>query len=231
MKPFAVQMLLVIATLTFAGQAHGNHPGEKLDERMSKLEQYFQAIDAPAPGFALADAKGEPAKLADLGDSILILHFIYARCPHVCPLHAEKVAEVQSLLNQSPMKDFVRFITVTTDPESDTPDVMNAYGQQHGLDPYNWHFLTKQPSQPDDVTRRLAQDYGLEFTQTEENLQMHGVVTFVIDRNGRLAAKFHGLEFDPLNIVLYVNGLLNKASSHDTRKEPTWWETLWAVFE
>lgn len=231
MKRFAFHILLVVAALAFAGDAYGDHPGEKLDEKMSQLERYFQAVDEPAPAFALANAKGNPATLADFGDKILILHFIYARCPHVCPLHAEKVAELQSLLNQSAMKDLVRFVTVTTDPEHDTPDVMESYAGQHGLDPHNWLFLTKQSDQPDDMTRRLARNYGLEFTQTEDNLQMHGVVTFVIDRNGRLAAKFHGLDFDPLNMVLYVNGLTNKASSHDTRKEPTWWATLWAVFE
>jgi protein SCO1 len=124
-------------------------------------------------------------------------------------VHSELIARVQGMVNDTPMKDMVQFLTVTTDPADDTADVMKAYGDAHGLDASNWMFLTTKPGQPDDTTRKLSEGYDVRFDPLEGGQQMHGVVTHIIDRDGRFAAKFHGLRFDPLNLVFYINGLTN----------------------
>lgn len=126
---------VLFAVLALAAPALANHPGDNLDEVMGGKEEYFQAIDKPAPPFALRDARGDAVTLDAFSDKVVILHFIYTGCPDVCPLHAEKLAEVQAMINQSPMKDMVQFITITTDPVNDTPEVLEAYGPAHGLDP------------------------------------------------------------------------------------------------
>src|SRR3546814_15210714 len=74
---------------------------------------------------------------------------------------------MQAMVNQTPMNDQVQFITITTDPANDTPDVLREYGLAHGLDPVNWAFLTTAPDQPEDATRRLAEAYGHRFDKTE----------------------------------------------------------------
>ena len=206
-----------------------DHPGADLDARMTEKETYFQAIDELAPGFALADAEGNPVRLSDFADKVVVLHFIYASCPDFCPLHAQKVAEIQGMINDSAMKDLVQFVSVTTDPKNDTPDILREYGRWHGLDPANWVFLTTQADQPDDTTRALARDYGLEFTMSaDSDAQMHGVVTHVIDRGGRLAAKFHGMEFENVNAVLYINGLLNNAQDGESHRG--WFDSVRDLF-
>jgi protein SCO1 len=48
---------------------------------------------------------------------------------------------VQDLINQSPMKEHVQFVSITTDPSRDTPDVLRDYGRAHKFDPVNWEFL------------------------------------------------------------------------------------------
>ena len=132
---------------------------------MFEMEPYFQAIDAAqAADFELQDSEGYPVRLSDFSDKVVILHFIYANCLDICPLHAEKIAAVQASINDGPMKDLVQFISITTDPVNDTPDVLRDYADQHGLDPSNWVILTKRPDQSDDATRLLARKYGLEFT-------------------------------------------------------------------
>lgn len=221
-----VAAVAAAALLAFATPALAHHPGTNLDEVMGDKEKFFQVIDQPAPGFDLVDAGGEAVGLADFADRIVVLNFIYAGCLDVCPLHSEKIAQVQDLLNQSPMKGMVQFITITTDPERDTPEILRGYGETHGLDPSNWIFLTAPSGEPEDATRRVAKAYGLEFTQTDDGQQMHGVVTHVIDRGGRLAAKFHGLRFEPLNLVLYLNGLINNANAAEAPTEKGWLEQL-----
>ncbi|TIP25762.1 MAG: SCO family protein [Mesorhizobium sp.] len=193
--------------------AYAHHPGADLDRLMGSEEKYFQAIDAPsAPRFELADAEGNSVRLSDFSDKVVVLNFVFASCTDVCPLHSDLIARVQAMVNETPMKDMVQFLTVTTDPAADTPEVMKAYGEAHGLDPSNWTFLTTREGEADDATRRLSEEYNVRFDPLEGGQQMHGVVTHVIDRGGRFAAKFHGLRFDPLNLVMYVNGLTNSVN-------------------
>lgn len=223
MRSFRTLLATVFAALAFAAPASAHHPRTNLDEVMGDKEKYFQTIDKPAPSFELADAEGRSVRLSDFADKIIVLHFIYASCPDVCPLHAEKIAEIQTLIKDTPMKEMVQFVTITTDPANDTAEVMKGYGPAHGLDPSNWIFLTKQVDQPEDVTRKLAGEYGLKFVETNDGLQMHAVVTHIIDRGGRLAAKFHGLRFEPVNMILYINGLTNAQAP---KRDRSLWERV-----
>jgi protein SCO1 len=202
------------------------HSLGELESELADREKYFQPVDKRGPEFTLEDAEGRAVALQDLRDKVVVLHFVYASCPDVCPLHAERIAKVQEMVNQTPMRELVQFVTITTDPEHDTPKVMRDYGPAHGLDPANWTFLTSGPDRPDDTTRRLAERFGHTFTQTEGGYQIHGVVTHIIDREGRWQANFHGLEFDPVNLVLYVNALVNEAGEAHAHQTQSFWETL-----
>ena len=174
-------MLFVAAT----GFAHGHSIGD-VEDMLGEQEKYFQTVDKPAPDFALRTADGRAVRLADLRGNAVVLNFVYTSCPDICPLHAERIAETQHLVNDTPVRDRVAFLTVTTDPSNDTPDVMRYYGPAHGLDPANWTFLTTAQDEPEDATRKLAEAYGHKFAKTEDGYQMHGIVTHVIDTHGRL---------------------------------------------
>jgi protein SCO1/2 len=216
--------------LSFPIAVQADHPGADLDVRMHEKEKFFEIVDKPsAPSFELADANGNLVHLSDFSDKIVVLNFIFASCAGVCPLHSERIAEIQKMINTTPMKDRVQFISITTDAAHDTPDVLKTYGSAHGLDGSNWMFLTKRPEQGEDATRQLAQAYGLRFEPLKDGQQMHAVVTHIIDRNGRFAAKFHGLKFDPVNAVLYVNGLTNNHGAI-TEREPGWWQSVKELF-
>ena len=172
----------LLVALSIATPAIAHHPGENLDEAMGDKEQFFQKIDEPAPPFDLADADGNPVRLSDFADKIVVLNFVFASCTDVCPLHSELIADVQSKINVTPMKDMVQFITVTTDPDVDTADVLRSYGEEHGLDPSKWTFLTARTGDPEATTRDLAEAYNVRFNPLDGRQQMHGVVTHVIDR-------------------------------------------------
>src|SRR3546814_742377 len=78
-------------------------------------------------------------------------------------------------------------ITITTDPVNDTDDVMGDHSPADGPDPTNWTFLATVPDWPADATRRLA--YGHTFSKTGEGYQVHGVVSHVVDKQGRWCAR------------------------------------------
>jgi protein SCO1/2 len=185
------------------------HSPESLQQDLFTKEEYFQIKNESAPDFALEDAKGKSVALGNLRGKVLVLHFVYTRCPDVCPVHAQKIAEIQKMVNITPMREQVQFITITTDPQNDTPQVLHDYGPLQGLDPINWIFLTRRKGDPEDTTRRLAERFGHGFDKVKDGLQMHGIVTHIIDHEGYWRGNFHGLRFSPTNLVLFVNALVN----------------------
>ena len=228
---FASVLASVIALAMATGApAADAHSLDELEAELADRERYFQAVDEVAPAFTLADADGATVRLADLRGKVVVLHFIYASCRDVCPLHAELIARVQDMVNQAPMADSVRFLSITTDPRNDTPDVLRGYGPAHRLDAANWAFLTIPAGASEDATRRLAQAFGHRFEHTGDGAQVHGVVTHVIDREGRWRANFHGLRFDPLNLVWFVNALVDDVHGNGRPEPDGFWDRLRRLF-
>jgi protein SCO1/2 len=126
---------LAIAVAMAAAAPVLAHSLEEVDQGLRDKEKYFQPVDSEAPGFSLQDATGRTVSLSGLRGKVVVLNFIYTNCPDVCPLHAERIAELQTMINQTPMKAMVAFVTITTDPQRDKGAVLSDYGQAHGLDP------------------------------------------------------------------------------------------------
>jgi protein SCO1/2 len=221
-------LLVLAAALVFTDRAAA-HSLQEVEADLVSKEKYFQPADSEAPGFDLQDATGKDVKLSGFKGKVVVLHFIYTNCPDTCPLHAEKIAAIQQIINISPMKQLVQFISVTTDPKHDIGKVLTDFGENHGLDPVNWTFLTARPDQPENITRDLAKAYGVEFKFMDNGEQMHGVLTSVIDQGGRLRGRFHGMEFQNISLVLFANALVNIASEHHGTASPGLWSrfTSW----
>ncbi|CCF00538.2 putative cytochrome C oxidase (plasmid) [Sinorhizobium fredii HH103] len=217
---------LAIATLVALIAPAAAHSLEEVDQDLRDKERYFQAFDSEAPGFSLQDAGGRLISLDSLRGKVVVLNFVYTNCPDVCPLHAERIAEIQKMVNQTPMKEMIEFVTITTDPKHDIGPVLRDYGAAHGLDSKNWVFLTSAPDKPEDTTRKIAEAYGLKFTEGDDGMQMHGIVTHVIDQDGRLRARFHGLKFEPVNLVVFVNALTNRTQKPHPHPQPGFWVKL-----
>jgi len=225
MSTFAMRLTYALALVAaFSGPVMAQSL-EEVEETLQGREKYFQSVDLDAPGFTLQDSESHRVGLADFHGKVVILNFIYTHCPDVCPLHIERLVEIQQMINASPMKEQVQFVTITTDPKQDTPQVLRDYGASHGLDKVNWALLTTKSDQTEDSTRRIAEAYGLKFTEAD-GMQMHGVVTHVIDQDGRLRARFHGLKFEPVNLVVFVNALVNKIQKPHPHGQPSFWDKV-----
>ncbi|HEY6508341.1 MAG TPA: SCO family protein, partial [Vicinamibacterales bacterium] len=83
-------------------------------------------------------------------------------------------------------------LTMTFDPERDTPEVLAEYGARWGANPAVWHFLTGAVPE----VRRVSGLFGVEFFP-DEGLLNHTVRSAIVDRNGRLAANVEGNRFTP----------------------------------
>jgi len=185
------------------------HSMEDVEATLNEKERYAQFVDQPAPPFELTDSDGNTVSLADLKGKTVVLNFLYTRCSEACPLHMNLIRQLQTGVEEERLSEEVVFITIATDREdvAGTRKNMRAYGENFDLKPGNWHFLYRARAEPPGLTSELAQAYGVRFTDTGDGVQVHGVVTHVIDPEGRMRARFHGLKFQPEHLVTYLKAI------------------------
>jgi len=91
------------------------------------------------PDFALTDQSGRPVRRGNLEGKVWIASFIFTNCPDECPLMTSDMARLQSDLAH--MADF-RLVSISVDPEHDTPVVLSQYAERFNANPDRWFFLT-----------------------------------------------------------------------------------------
>ena len=132
--------------------------------------------------FELIDQNSRTVRLSDFRGKVVAIDFIYTRCPlpDVCPRLSANFA----LLQKRFAGREVMLMSITVDPEFDTPAVLAEYAKRWGADERGWRFLTG------DVARVAAQ-LG-EVYWTDEGSIGHNSVTSIVGRDGRLAAAVTG---------------------------------------
>jgi protein SCO1 len=155
-------------------------------------EELRLPVIGPAPEFSLTSQDGETVTLEDFRGRALAVTFIYTACPDYCPMLTAKMVGVQDDLGD----DFgarVAFVSITVDPELDTPEVLRHYALVHGADLQGWAFLTGEPEAIAEVTR----NYGV-FAQKAVGGEIdHTFLTSLIDPEGILRVQYMGVRFDP----------------------------------
>ncbi len=101
---------------------------------LEKLDVYGEV-----PDFALTERSGRRITRADLMGRIWIANFIYTQCTETCPLQSAQVARLQA---EFAGEEDLRLVSITVDPERDTPTVLSRYAERYGADPVRWLFLT-----------------------------------------------------------------------------------------
>lgn len=89
-----------------------------------------------------------------LKDRIVLLNVIFTSCSDACPLVTRKLREVRDAMGDS--ADEVYFVSLTSDPQHDTPAVLEAFAARHGAEDPNWIFLTGSQADMDLVLGRLG---------------------------------------------------------------------------
>jgi protein SCO1/2 len=157
----------------------------------------------PAPDFALTDQAGGPFARADLDGKAVLMDFIYTNCPGPCPILSRNLVTVQKSLAPE-LQERVWFVSVTLDPETDTPEVLRAYAKKHGMDLSNWSLLTGDTPNVDEVVK----SYGVGSVRAADGVTIdHRVATFLIDPKGRIARRYLGLQHSPERMAADLSDL------------------------
>jgi protein SCO1/2 len=139
----------------------------------------------PVPDFAFTTQEGTREKLSDLRGKVVVLTFIYTRCPlpDFCPLMDRKFAELADRVGAVPGRaESVRLLSLSFDPEHDTPDVLREHAKVQGAKPPLWTFAVASHAE----LAKVAPALGLTYGPTGKEI-VHNLSTAVIDPEGRLA--------------------------------------------
>jgi protein SCO1 len=159
----------------------------------------------PAPTFALVREDGTRLSLEALRGKVVAVTFIYTSCADTCPLLTAKMATVQSRLGAE-FGPKVAFVSISIDPERDTPSVLKRYAAAHGANSAGWAFLTGTAAEIKEVARR----YGVFARRTDRGDVDHTFLTSLVDRAGALRVQYMGVRFDPDEMLRDLRSLLRE---------------------
>ena len=142
-------------------------------------------VGSELPDFRLIDQNGRAITRADLRGKVAAVDFIYTRCPlpDVCPRLSANFAALQRKFLPRLGADLV-LLSVTVDPDYDTPAVLLDYAKRWRAETQGWRFLTGEVS---GIAAALGEVYW-----TDEGSIGHNSITSIIGRDGKLAAMVDG---------------------------------------
>ena len=172
----------LLSLTSFPAPALSHFPGPP-----KKGEAARKVVRIPAPDVTLVDQQGKTFHLRDLRGKVVLVTFIYTTCPDACPLLTAKLTSIQRNLKENNQSD-VYLLSITTDPEVDTPQVLKSYSQRYGADLHNWAFLTGDKAN----LAKAWSGFGVTVIKRAKGLIQHTSLTTLIDRQGARRIDYYG---------------------------------------
>lgn len=170
----------------------------------SRLERLAQA-----PQFTFTAQDGTTVSTADFKGKIWVANFIFTRCAGPCPLMTSRMAEVNQALGKKATD--VELVTITVDPEYDTPEVLKEYGDQVGASPDRWKFLTGPKDQIETV---VMKGFLQALSREPSGVPIHSTRFVLVDRDGWIRGFLDGNDPElPQKLLMDIGDLLRESPS------------------
>jgi protein SCO1/2 len=150
------------------------------------------------PNMALWDQSGRLVMKKDFLGHPLALNFIFTSCrvARMCPASTSSMKQLGDALAKLPGAANVRLLTITFDPETDSPGILRTYADGYGIDHERHRFLTGDAGQIKDLMRH----YGIQ-TLRDDGTIVHNAALIVISPEGRITYRSEGASFDAEDVA------------------------------
>lgn len=139
--------------------------------------------------FTLTNQAGQPFSSASLRGQVWVADIIFTRCAGPCARMTRRLAELQAAV---PAAQPLRLVSLTTDPDHDTPEVLDRYARRFNADPARWQFLTGSKPQIAQAAMRslklTAEPKKPGEMENPNDLFIHSTILVVVDKQGRARA-------------------------------------------
>jgi protein SCO1/2 len=148
----------------------------------------YREVGEVAPDFTLLDQEGRTVSMNRFRGKQVVVNFIFTRCPiaTMCPAATLRMMALQKAAREAGVAD-LELVSISLDPEYDTPGVLRDYAAVRGIDTANFSFLTG----PDAAVRQLLAQLGV-IREFADNTIKHSLATLLINPQGRIAYRADG---------------------------------------
>jgi protein SCO1/2 len=155
-------------------------------------------VGAMAPDAVLLDQDGRVRRFSEWRGKTVAVTFVYTRCPlpDFCPLMDRNFAAVQRALAAEPsLAERVHLLSLSFDPDHDTPKILHAHAQRVGSDPHLWTWLTGER----DAVAAFALAFGVSTIRDDKSPEeiVHNLRTAVIAPSGKISSILTGHDWTP----------------------------------
>lgn len=159
-------------------------------------------IGAQMADYSFLDQDGQKVRLSSYAGDMLAITFVFTRCPvpEYCPRMMRNFDAVAQRLQNGGAENW-RLLTVSFDPDYDTPEVMKAYGDRFGQSNSQWQLLTTDGG---DTIESIAGDVGLKYGEVD-GTYLHNLRTVVLDEERRIQKVFTDENWDPEELFNLLN--------------------------
>ncbi|MDO8445843.1 MAG: SCO family protein [Deltaproteobacteria bacterium] len=164
-------------------------------DQKSSLSKSEDAIGRNISDYRLIDQDGKEFNTSEFAGKPFVVSFIYTSCIHICPTITLNLSNAVKQKEKQFGKDF-RFLTVSFDPERDTPQKLKEFGSNFTKDFAHWKFATADK----ETIERMAGDFGFFFKKEGDHFQHINVVS-VVDANGNILTHVYGIDFKPDQVL------------------------------
>ena len=167
------------------------------------------AIGDQIPDAALIDQTDRRRTLSEWKGTPLLVTFIYTQCPlpNFCPAMNRNFAAIQrSLAADASLKGRLKLVSISFDPEHDTPAVLAKFAAKHDTDPAVWTWLTGDRV----TTDRLAAKFGVSLIRASASAAdvTHNLRTTLVDADGRIVKTYSGADWTSSTVLSDLRGIL-----------------------
>ncbi len=159
------------------------------------------------PDFLLIERSGRKVSLADLKGKVWVGQFFYTECRDICPLTVPQIGLIHlEYLNDTEFRSNIRLVSITVDPEHDTPQVLAKFAERFSADPELWLFLTGDKA----AIYRLAQQgfkLGIGEQENPEEVKkktgeekdiFHSSRLILVDRKAQIRGYYSGIDAEAM---------------------------------
>ena len=181
--------------------AHKPEPPGRGSPPVERREIYHRS-----PRLDLVTQDGTPLSLRDLKGKVVLVTFFYSTCPDVCPLLTAKFAVIQRRLKEKGLDRAVHLLSITVDPEIDTPPVLKEYARKYGANFASWAFLTGSRS----ALEQTWNDFGVVAVRGSKGDIDHTAMTILLDPQGRQRLQYIGFGWLEEDVIRDIEVLVQE---------------------
>lgn len=149
------------------------------------------------PDFALTDQNNKKITNKDMLGKVYLVEFFFSSCPTICPVMNSNMRAIEDEINNPEFG----IVSISIDPEHDTPEILKKHAERIGVKSLNWHFLTGNR----DYIGKVADQFNIYVGDKEdegESLNHSGMIALV-DKEGNIRCRYNKENMP----ILYYSGL------------------------